>query len=224
MRTVFIYALCEPGTRTVRYIGKTQNLRRRFTDHLRVSSKTKTHLGHWLLSLSEPPNMVTLNDRPTGDGSAEEIRYIRVARMLGMDLCNATDGGDGVTMTTEIRAKIGTGNRGRKASGETRLKMSLSRIGKNPSPETREKHRINNVGRKHSAGTVEKIKARTVDWLRANPHPMSGKHHSPQTRAKISRSLSGENHPLFGKRRSEETRVRMSLARKAWWVRRKTNS
>lgn len=45
-------------------------------------------------------------------------------------------------------------------------------------------------------------------------HPFFGKHHSAETRQKISESLSGEKNPLFGKHHSEETRLKMSEAKK----------
>ena len=41
-----------------------------------------------------------------------------------------------------------------------------------------------------------------------------GKHHSADTRRKMSEALSGENHPFFGKHRSDETRQKMSAANK----------
>ena len=46
--------------------------------------------------------------------------------------------------------------------------------------------------------------------------PMFGKHHSDETRKKISENhadFSGENHPMYGKHHSEETRQKMSEAK-----------
>lgn len=43
--TVFIYALCEPGTLEIRYIGQTRRLKTRFREHLRESPKKQSHLG-----------------------------------------------------------------------------------------------------------------------------------------------------------------------------------
>ena len=45
-------------------------------------------------------------------------------------------------------------------------------------------------------------------------HSFYGKHHSKETRAKISKSLSGENNPNYGKCRSESTKVKISKANK----------
>ena len=46
-----------------------------------------------------------------------------------------------------------------------------------------------------------------------------GKHHSAETRKKMSQSQKGENHPFFGKHHSAETRKKMSESRKGkhWW-------
>lgn len=97
MKTTFIYALCEPGTRTVRYIGKSANPNKRFKQHVRESVHAKTHLGHWLsrlVSAGAVPAMVVIR-QVMGSGSLEEKRCIRLARRIGMKLVNGTDGGDG---------------------------------------------------------------------------------------------------------------------------------
>ena len=46
-----------------------------------------------------------------------------------------------------------------------------------------------------------------------------GKHHSAETRQKMSEALSGENHPFFGRHHSAETCKKMSKSRKGkhWW-------
>lgn len=115
MATTFIYALCEPGTRTVRYIGKTSTTpQKRFNRHIHETSKLDTHVGRWLrllISRGDLPSLVVFRE-VEGDGADAEIRHIKLARGLGMRLVNATDGGEGVTMTPEIRAKIGAKNSG----------------------------------------------------------------------------------------------------------------
>ena len=44
------------------------------------------------------------------------------------------------------------------------------------------------------------------------PSWMKGKHHSTETKKKMSEALKGENNPMFGKHRSAETRQKMSEA------------
>lgn len=133
---VFIYALCEPGTRTIRYIGKTDNLKRRFSAHIFESSKTKTHLGNWLRSLAgEKPVLVVLHEVTKIECWAEEERrYISCARAMGMKLVNGTDGGEGAPghiPTPETRAKISYAHRGVPKSPQHRAAM----VGHVRSPE-----------------------------------------------------------------------------------------
>ena len=45
-------------------------------------------------------------------------------------------------------------------------------------------------------------------------HPFYGKHHSEETKQKMSEAKKGEKHPLYGKQLSEETRRKMSEAKK----------
>lgn len=151
-KTTFIYALCEPGTRTVKYIGKSKHPKQRFTEHLRESATFDSYLGHWLLSLSrrgEVPNMVILSEVPMELGDAEEIRYIAAARnSLGMRLVNATDGGDGLNnpsretreklrraITPERAEFIGALNRGKRLSQQERKNISIKNTGRKLTPE-----------------------------------------------------------------------------------------
>ena len=55
-------------------------------------------------------------------------------------------------------------------------------------------------------------------------NPLYGKHHSDETRKKLSELTKGENHPMYGKHRSEETRKKMSESHKAHWARRHAES
>ena len=50
-------------------------------------------------------------------------------------------------------------------------------------------------------------------------NPMFGKHHSAETRKKMSMSLSGEKNAMFGKHHSAETCSKMSnaLRKLSWW-------
>lgn len=151
-KTTFIYALCEPGTRKVRYIGKSKHPRQRLTEHLLESATHKTHLGNWLRSLGrKKPNLVVLSEVDAIIGNAEEIRYIAAARgSLGMALVNGTDGGDGLTnpspetreklrraITPERAAFLGNLNRGRKLSRAERTRISEKNLGRKLTPEQR---------------------------------------------------------------------------------------
>lgn len=199
MKTTFIYALCEPETRTVRYIGKANEPEKRFKSHVQKSVRQKNHLGNWLRSLqfkNAVPDMVILREVEYDKWQEAEERYIRLARGCGMRLVNSTDGGEGITITPEILKKIVAKNTGKKRTPEQCAAISARQIGKdNPmfgkevSLETRAKMSASRAGEKnHVFGTTR----------------------TPETRAKISAALSGEKHPLFGKKHSLESRALMS--------------
>lgn len=160
MKTSTIYALCEPGTRTVRYIGKTGDIKPiyRFNRHLKHSVTLDTHLGHWLkgvVAAGLKPNFVLLSTVPFIEGGDEERLFIAAARMLGLKLTNATEGGDGASpgntnklgykesvATCEKKRKNMLGNTrllGHRHSEEAKHRQSITQVGKILSPETKNK-------------------------------------------------------------------------------------
>lgn len=118
INTTFIYALCEPGTRTIRYIGKSDDPLRRFKIHLRDGGVN--HKTNWikvLLSAGQKPDLLILKEVLVIDWEDWERCYIRNAKMLGFDLTNGTDGGDGnCSFSVEIKNKISAALRGNKNS------------------------------------------------------------------------------------------------------------
>lgn len=200
MATTFIYALCEPGTRTVRYIGKTSTTpEKRLCRHQRETIKLDTHAGRWLRrirSREETPTLVIFRE-VEGDGSDAEKRYIRYAEGLGMRLVNSTEGGEGVTMTPEIRKKIGDKNRGE----------NNGMFGRVCSPEERAL-KSDSMRGKHAG----------------DKNPSFGKEYSKEERARMSLATSGRTRTpehcaaisaaKKGKRRSAEsiTKQRTTIA------------
>ena len=59
-----------------------------------------------------------------------------------------------------------------------------------------------------------KLHTKLQDHHIGSSNPMFGKHHSAETRKKISEARKGENNPMFGKHISEETRKKISEANK----------
>lgn len=213
MRTVFIYALCEPGTRTVRYIGQTRRIEKRFREHVKISSKEKTHLGYWLRGIAargEAPNMVILREVSEIEGDAAEIKYIRIAReSLGMELVNSTEGGEGATMNGETRTKISVTLTGLRRSQEFCAAISA----RQNSPEWK----------------AEKSAAMT-----GKNNPMFGKPCSERRRANIGAANKGrrrsiesrekQSQTLTGSALSDEHCAAISAGLRAMWARRKANS
>lgn len=187
-KTTFIYALCEPGTRTVRYIGKSENLKKRFRQHLTGSSKNRNHLGDWLRSLSEPPVLVVLHEVAGNESWAEEERrYISCARAIGMDLVNGTDGGEGCSNPTpETRAAISAAKKGVTHSPETRAAMSAARKGVPRGPFSPEHCAAISAARKG-----EKASPETRAAMSAAHMGKPGRPHLPETRAAMSAAKEG---------------------------------
>lgn len=144
VKTTFIYALCEPDSHTVRYIGKSNTPKRRLTEHRRASSKHRSHLGNWLRSLNGvPPELIVLREVSVDGWEVAEERYIRLARGCGISLVNSTDGGEGITNPSdEVRDKMRSAWLGKKHSAETITKMRASHAQRTyPTPS--EEHKKN---------------------------------------------------------------------------------
>jgi GIY-YIG catalytic domain len=106
-----IYALCEPETGEVRYIGKTRNLSKRSLQHLRPSSLAQhSRRSSWLKNLLArglQPMVCVLQKVPIEREDELERWWIAVYRPNGR-LTNETEGGEGVKdPPAEVRALIG---------------------------------------------------------------------------------------------------------------------
>lgn len=163
MKTTFIYTLCEPGTRTVRYIGKADNVTRRFKKHLKISISNDSHLGAWLRMLKskgETPNLVVLREIPFETWQKEEIRYIQAAKVLGMDLTNAVAGGGGcLSPSPETIRRMSASHTGKSLPAEQKAKISAALVGHLVSPETRAKISKSHIGIRPSKESRAKISA-----------------------------------------------------------------
>ncbi len=111
-----VYALCDPRTLELRYIGKSMSgvLRpRRHTSPCEL--KAGTHKNNWvkqLRSIGMRPLVVILDLCQTPDELIRrEIERIKQFRAEGAPLTNLTDGGEGTA--------------GHKRSPETRMRMSI---------------------------------------------------------------------------------------------------
>lgn len=151
---VYIYALCDPKTNNVRYIGKSIRPKARYADHL--NDKSKTHKVNWIKSLASKglkPTMIilqTLSDNE--DWQKAEINWIKQAKDNGWDLVNSTDGGDGVlNISGEGRERMLKTWKGRKHKPETLLKLSARSKGRVKKEESRLK-------------LSEKMAGREITW------------------------------------------------------------
>lgn len=149
-KAIFIYALIDPETKDIRYVGKSIRPRERLTNHL--NERSQCYRTHWLQSLRRRnlrPILRLLDILPlSGNWQAAERDWIARARE-SWPLVNSTDGGDGVpNLPPESRERIRKAWVGRKHRPETIAKLIESRRHRAPhSEETRAKMREKMLGR-----------------------------------------------------------------------------
>lgn len=101
-----IYALAEPQTALVRYIGQTKNWRNRFRQHCSPTENlASTHRANWLNSLFaaglKPVGRIL---EETDDLDRAERRWIAQFRANGADLVNGNDGGKDLSHAHKAKA------------------------------------------------------------------------------------------------------------------------
>ncbi len=180
--TTFIYALIDPNTQQIRYVGKSDNPRRRMQDHM--DDKRKTHRASWLKSLrdkGQKPILMILEEVLFDIWQERERYWIAYYREQGIDLTNMADGGEGGYLGKEIHDRGNAKKTGRKHTEEHKRKISEGCKGHRVSEAT--VSRMIELGKNKSEETRRKIgeasKGRTL---------------SPEARAKISAKLKGRGH------------------------------
>ena len=92
---VMIYALADPETQAIRYIGQTSTPGRRLKQHLRTRGKSDTsNINLWLASLRDQglvPRMLELEIVDEGDEG--EVRWVAEYQSRGAPLLNMNSGG-----------------------------------------------------------------------------------------------------------------------------------
>lgn len=136
MGTTFIYALKDPATSEIRYIGKADDPIARFHDHQSLAKRgTKTHLYNWIRSCDGVPVLEILAEIPKDFWQWFEKTAIFEGRDSGFNLTNGTDGGDGLSNPSEeCRAKLSfimsARRKGKSLSKEHRAKLSFALKGR----------------------------------------------------------------------------------------------
>lgn len=115
---MFIYALADPNTNQVRYVGKSINATRRLADHMRTARNGgKTHRDCWIRSLNCRPNLIVLEEVTEENWQDREKFWIASYP----NLTNHTAGGEGIDSSTASRI-----NKGRPVTDATKKKMSIA--------------------------------------------------------------------------------------------------
>ncbi len=180
-RIFSVYALKEPESDIVRYIGYTgKSIEYRLRRHL---DGGKTRKDNWIKSLKNKglrPSIELLDDNLLYEEAIQkEIDYIKLFLSAGARLTNLTIGGDGMRlgyMSDEVRKKIGNAHRGKKYNEETLKKMSEGQKGRIA----------------WNKGTKGVCKAWNKGIKSNAPSPRKGKQFSKEVREKMSKARMGK--------------------------------
>ena len=200
-----IYALEDPETSEIRYIGLTAtSLKARLGCHLSPSAMShKTYKNHWIKSLLKrglKPKIILIDEVPVDQLRAVEklSRSLYIAQ-IGARLTNLTDGGDGMLgykHSPEVVERIRQQNLGRKMSEEAKQRISESKKGTVCTQEHREKLSKALIG-------IPKTPAHAAKVGAAN----KGKIISQDQRDRIAKALTGRK---MSPESSEEKRLALA--------------
>jgi len=194
-----IYALTEPLTGEIRYIGQTtESLKTRLRRHINEgkSSKKRCYRLNWvkkLITQNTKPKIILLERAPINKLADREIYYIKKYKELNFRLVNSCDGGKGGMRNAsfETREKISMANKGKKNG----------MYGKKHTPETILKYKKDRGGKKHPLYG----KKLSEDTKRKISLKHKGMTYGSETRRKVGEAMKGR--PVLDK-----TRKKLSLA------------
>jgi hypothetical protein len=107
---VFIYALIDPETDQIRYIGKAKDVIVRFKGHIRDAHRRRSKVYAWingLLACGSAPIVASLDKVAESEWQDAEKFYIQEYRRCGFNLLNISAGGNEPELKREINAQNG---------------------------------------------------------------------------------------------------------------------
>jgi hypothetical protein len=138
-----VYALIDPRSDQLRYIGKALDVGQRDRNHFNQGKYERSRKGAWIRELRAAglrPDLIVIEECTPDESATREKYWIARARWRGIPLLNMKHGGQGRLNTSE----------------ETRARISASNKGKGHGPEWRANHAAFMRGRKQSAETRAK--------------------------------------------------------------------
>lgn len=154
-KKAYIYALSDPFTDEIRYIGKTTNTKKRLNKHINnAKRKTKPHRLAWINSLlkrNTHPKIEVIDEVNVNEWEFWETYWIHQFKTWGLNLLNETDGGEGIYeghvpwnkgTVGVMKANEGTIKKGQRNSPETEIKKGER---KNPKTEFKKNHKPYNT-------------------------------------------------------------------------------
>lgn len=214
MDTVAIYALIDPRTECLRYVGKTKRpLQARLKRHVYDAPKQdhrRTHRGCWLLQLKRQglrPRIRLIQRVPSSQWPEAERYWVAFFREAGCPLTNSCAGGkgsEGHIVSPELRAQISARHKGKTLSSSHKAAISAAAKqkwadwrakGKSMPQEQRETLSRQAKGRRHSKETREllssqrKGKPKSLEHREKIRQALKGEPKSPEHRAKMLKTL-----------------------------------
>jgi hypothetical protein len=223
----YIYTLSDGYN--IRYVGKTLNLKKRYTSHICESYLKRTHKEKWIqkiLSNNGKIIMEILDECEETISSEIECFWIHNLKSWGFNLVNSTEGGEGSSpmkgknhsektkkLMSEIAKKqngnFGGQNKGFQMTEETKKKISNSSKGKIISEDTKQKISNSNKGKKKKPMS-EEVKLKISLSKKGVPSNNKGKKFSNDVKRKMSISKKGI-------KRSEESKKKQSESQQIIW-------
>lgn len=206
-KPIYIYALIDPRTAEVRYIGLTRFPEKRLSNEIHYPHNN--HLRNWVNSLKEDgvrPEMTILQVCKK-DADEHERKWIAFHRSLGCKLLNYTDGGEtGFKFSKESIEKLRVLSSSRRygpMSEEHKAKISAALKGRLLNPNSSEQFRKLNISRR-GIPLSEEHKAKVSAGVSAAM--------TPEVRKKLSDAGKGKK-PY---EHTEETRRNVAEGMKRW--------
>lgn len=121
----YIYALIDPRTYKIRYVGKANKPNNRHNEHSSrfYEDNYRSRWLHQLYNLSLKALLYVIEECNDSVWQERERFWIKYYRELGCSLVNATDGGEGLTNASEeTKRKLSRARKGTKRSEEAKKK------------------------------------------------------------------------------------------------------
>src|SRR5438874_2083689 len=140
MKLTGIYALADPRTGVVRYVGQSIDILRRFKYHQRRVVWATVDVWMRELRYSGISTRLIILELCSRASLDDRERWWVAAYARSVGLLNHTAGGGGcLDPSPQTRWRMGTATRGKRLSPETRAKLSAAHKGRPKSPEARAK-------------------------------------------------------------------------------------
>ncbi len=113
MDVTYIYVLKCPITFAIRYVGKSNNPKRRYYSHLNINKTSSSYKRNWIKQLKEnnlKPIMEVIAEVSIDNWKEYEKYYINYYKSLGCKLTNLGIGGEGLGFGNQTSFKKGTIN------------------------------------------------------------------------------------------------------------------